>query len=85
MPLVWARVLCRFSLAIVFEWCERLATEWTLHFYARICLSRDVISPLIGSHMFTYYVPVATRSVNKRGLIGLADARYVTRHNAFPW
>ena len=32
--------------------------------YSSICLSRAVISPLIGSHVFTDNVPVATHSVN---------------------
>ena len=62
-----------------------VSIELSSHFFTRICLSRDVILPLIGSHTFTYNVPMATRSVNTQEPIGLADVGYVARHSiAFP-
>ena len=59
--------------------------ELSSHICTRICLSHDIITPLIGSHAFTYDVPMATRSVNTRKPIGLEDVHYVARrNNAFP-
>ena len=65
----------------MFEYCDVLSTGLSTRFYTRICLSCDVISPLIGSHVFTYDFPMATRSVNTREPLRLGDAGHVVRRN----